>query len=217
MRPGPPPGTIKTVVGNTTSLYYSSSSTFTTVPSSTVTTSITSNSTTSSTDVLMGFQSENIDDDIVYDDNSTLELLQDLMPANFSLILEEMNMSITDFLQSDNVGDMLIKIGLEEEPSDGYNSASENLNQNNRTQRRPRRVFRGGSRKHYKKGGKVNANDTSHNATMSKLSILTKLLENKSHNYPNGVEIPRVDFTKINLALPTIPTKPQVIFVLHTF
>lgn len=202
MRPGPPTAVVKTAKVNITSRYTSTST-------SSAFTTLTHNSTSSPVDIL----TEDVEEEIIDDDNSTIELLQDIMPANFSLLLEELNITMNEFLQSDNMGEILNKIGLGEEPADGYSSASENLGQKNRTQRKPRRVFRGGSsRKYYKKGSKVNANETSHNNTntMSKITILTKFLENKTHTFPNGNEIHRVDFTKIHLILPTTATKSQV-------
>ncbi|KAG8249026.1 hypothetical protein J6590_029376 [Homalodisca vitripennis] len=192
MRPGPPTAVVKSETNTTTP--YTSSSYFTTLGY---------NTTTSPLEVLMALQSAV---EQVYIENNTLEMFRNTLPTNFTPFLEELNISFSELLQSENIGEILNNIALSEETSD-KDTKNKDLKDKKLAQAETGKYYGISALKSYIKGeNSENLNFTNHNRTFSKLLELSKVIGNGSR----GNEIPRVDFTKINLVLPTISTKPQL-------
>lgn len=197
MRPGPPAPIVK-ASSNTTTLSYSSSSTsFPTTPGF--------NSTMSPLDMLMALQIEDGEEHIE-NENITLEQIRLLLPANITQSLEELNISLTDFLLSENIGEILNNLAVPADPPDNNVSTSENSSgTHDILKTRTLQIF-------LKSVENIGVNFTNHNRTLfNKLYLYSKLISNVSDKeFTLSNAIPRVDFTKINLVLPTTPTKPKV-------
>lgn len=201
MRPGPPAPIVKSSSNATTLSYSSSSTSFPTTPSS--------NTTTSPLEVLMALQMEDGEEHIE-NENITLEQIRHMLPANITQSLEELNISFTDFLLSENIGEILNNLAVPVDPPDNNVSTSENssgtheiLKDNLKT--RTLQIF-------LKSVESIGVNYTNHNRTVfNKLYLYSKLTSNMSDKeFTLANIIPRVDFTKINLVVPTAPTKPKV-------
>lgn len=159
----------------------------------------------------MALQMENTVDEHFDSSNMTLELFRHIMPANVTPLLEELNISLNDLLQTENLGEILNSIAIPEEPPDKNVSTVEKTKEEIETLEKFKALLKIVTLKSYLESEEVQSlNLTNHNRTLSKLYKL--LGQNKSENgsFTTVHMIPRVDFTKINLVLPTVPTKPKV-------
>nr|ATU07271.1 TRP channel protein nanchung [Nephotettix cincticeps] len=202
MRPGPPPAVVKSTA-NTTTLY--SSSPFPTYsPSSTFTDN--DSFTDSMAEVLMALRIDE-SNNIVYNDSNSLELFSNILPTNFTPILQELNISFTEFLQSDNIGEILNRIEIPQEPPDKYPTTNEAKLRKIQSDGKILDVLKLTATRNETK------RDTSDINTKSFNGIFGKLLEkhkNGTIGYPHENGVPRVDFTKINLVLPTSSMNPEL-------
>lgn len=198
-RPGPPPHIVKTTSNTTTLLYSSSSTSVATTPSP---------NTTSPYEVLMALQLEEGEEHIE-DENITLEQIRHMLPANITQTLEELNISFTDFLLSENMVEILNNLPVPAEPPDKTVPTSDN---SSATHDVIKDIMKSKSLLAFLKSVEnVGVNFTNHNRTiLNKLYLYSKISNVSDKEFTLGHEILRVDFTKINLVLPTTATKPKV-------
>lgn len=133
-----------------------------------------------------------------------------MLPANITQSLEELNISLTDLLLSENIGEIVNNLAVPADPPDNNVSTSDNSSGTHEILKdilktRTLQIF-------LKSVENIGVNFTNHNRTLfNKLYLYSKLISNVSDKeFTVSNAIPRVDFTKINLVLPTTPTKPKV-------
>ncbi|XP_054262159.1 transient receptor potential cation channel subfamily V member 5 [Macrosteles quadrilineatus] len=191
MRPGPPAAVVK--AANTTSLY--SSSTYTTSSPF----GENGTSTTSMAEVLMAMRMDG-SSNVVFNENNTLELFNNMLPTNITPILQQLNVSFSELLQSDNIGEILNSIAVPQEPPDKLSIDEETRKDNESDGKILDTLKLAAFINRVKKDTPTNISNK--NVTFG------NLVELPAKNGSGG--IPRVDFTKINLVLPTSSTNPQI-------
>lgn len=166
----------------------------------------------------MALKMQNLVEERFDSNNMTLELFRHMLPANVTPLLEELNISLNDLLQTENFGEILNSITIPEEPPDKNVSMVEKTKEEIESLDKFKALLKIVTLKSYLESEEVQSlNFTNHNRTLSMLYQL--LAQNKSDNgsFTTAHMIPRVDFTKINLVLPTVATKPQVFICYHQF